>query len=47
MAAAMTSCSAAVFIEKSIPQVLHLQHQDFRERFRKKVFRAKSGFYSK
>ena len=47
MTATMTPFSTAMLAEKSILQILHLQAQDFRKRFRKKVLRANGGFHSK
>ena len=47
MTATMTPFSTEMLAEKSILQILHLQAQDFRKRFRKKVLQANGGFHSK
>jgi len=47
MTAMMTPCSTAILTQKSILQILHLQHRGFHKRVGKKVFRENGDFHSK
>jgi len=43
----MTSCSTVLLAEKSILQILLLEHQDLHKRLRKNILRPNGGFHSK